>query len=172
MPRRSSVEQLPPAVKEWLDKALLDGNFSQYQALSDELRDRGYDISKSAIHRYGKSFEDKVEKLKVATEQAKAIAEAAPDDADHLGDALTRLVQQRTFDILMDLDVAADDVSLPAIGKIVADINKTTVARKKWAVEVRAKAQAAATEVEKVARAGGLSPEAIQSIRTHILGIT
>lgn len=41
MPRRNSVEQLPRAVREWLDRALVDSNFSAYRALEDALREKG-----------------------------------------------------------------------------------------------------------------------------------
>ena len=53
MARRNSVGQLPQSVREWLDKSLVEGNFSGYQLLEEALRDKGFAISKSAIHRYG-----------------------------------------------------------------------------------------------------------------------
>ena len=43
MPKRSAVETLPAQVKRWLDQALVDGNFSGYEALADELKTRGFD---------------------------------------------------------------------------------------------------------------------------------
>lgn len=174
MPKRNAVELLPPAVKEWLDRALVEGGFSGYRLLADELQTRGYDISKSAVHRYGQSFEEKMDRLKLATEQARAVVAASPDDAGHMGEALTRLVQTQTFDLLMKLDVEGvdpDKINLAALGKMVADLNKASVAQKKWQAEVQTKAHAAADAVEKEIKAAGLTEEAADRIRSQILGI-
>lgn len=53
MPKRSTVKALPQSIRDWLDSALVENNFSGYRELEDELKKRGYDISKSAVHRYG-----------------------------------------------------------------------------------------------------------------------
>ena len=53
MPPRSKVASLPKSVKTWFDKALVENNFSDYEALAEELASRGFSISKSALHRYG-----------------------------------------------------------------------------------------------------------------------
>jgi uncharacterized protein YejL (UPF0352 family) len=151
---------------------LVDGNFSGYEALSKALKEKGYTISKSSIHRYGQDFEKRLAALKVATEQAKAIAEAAPDDAGMVGDALTRLVQQKAFDVLLDMEeLDPTSIKLTDLGKMIADLNRSSVAQKKWMVEAKQKAKAAAEEVTKVIKAGGLSPEAVEDIRAKILGI-
>lgn len=171
MPKRSSIEQLPAEVRDWLDKALVENAFGGYRALAAELKARGYDISKSALHRHGQDFEAKIAALKVATEQAKAIVESCPDDAGAMGDALSRLVQQKTFDALLELEVTAGDESLSALGTMVAKLNASSVQQKKWMAELRAKTQAAAAAVEKVARAGGLTDETVETIKRQILGI-
>ncbi|MGE8577728.1 MAG: phage protein Gp27 family protein, partial [Burkholderia contaminans] len=57
MGRSSGVQRLPKAVREWLESALVEGNFTGYQELEQTLRDKGYQISKSAIHRYGQRIE-------------------------------------------------------------------------------------------------------------------
>lgn len=49
MPKRSTVKQLPQTVKDWLDAALVENNFSDYSALEEALKARGYDISRSAV---------------------------------------------------------------------------------------------------------------------------
>ena len=56
MARRSSIDGLPEEVRRWLERALAENNFSGYVALEDMLRERGYSISKSAIHRYGQKI--------------------------------------------------------------------------------------------------------------------
>ncbi len=81
MPPRSKVHLLPPEVKAWLDQALVENKFSDYELLEKELSDRGYQIGKSSINRYGQEFEEKLAAIRIATEQARAITEAIPDDA-------------------------------------------------------------------------------------------
>lgn len=170
MPERSLVAQLPPEVKEWLDKALIEGNFSGYETLSEALQLKGFSISKSSIHRYGKDFESNLAALKIATEQAKAIVESSPDEEGNMNEALIRLVQQKSFQILTRLE-EDDGKALANIGHMVSALSKSSVAVKKYASEVKAKTIQAAEAVEKVAKKGGLTDAAVAEIRSKILGI-
>jgi len=54
---------------------------------------------------------------------------------------------------------------------MVAKLNKTAILQKKWISDMREKARAAADDVVKVAKAGGLSAEKAEEIRRKILGI-
>lgn len=168
MPPRSKIKQLPASVKDWLDRSLIEGNFSGYELLEAELKARGFDIGKSAIHRYGQEFEDKLAAIRIATEQARAITDAIPDDAGAMNDALIRLVQQKAFDTLVKMEEGA---SIKDIGLMVARLSNATVKQKQWQAEVRAKAVVAADEVEVIAKRGGLSDEAAELIRQKILGV-
>jgi Asp-tRNA(Asn)/Glu-tRNA(Gln) amidotransferase B subunit len=171
MPKRSSVKALPAKVKEWLDKYLVESDFSGYEALSVALAKKGYQISKSSLHRYGSDFEESLQAIKMSTEMAKAVVDACPDDANNFGEALTRLVQQKSFEVLTKMEVDPDKVKLTDLGKMVSLVNRTSIDIKKYAAEVRQKASDAAQEVEKVVKKGGLSDEAVQAIRRSILGI-
>lgn len=173
MPPRSKVEKLPAAVKAWLDNALIEGNFSGYELLEAELKARGFDIGKSSLHRYGQEFEDKLAAIRIATEQAKAITDAIPDDAGAMNDALIRLVQQKAFDVLVKMEEGA---SIKDIGLMVARLSNATVKQKQWQTEIAASIRAeerakAAEEATTAAKAGGASPETIAVIR-KALGIS
>lgn len=52
MARRSTIDKLPENVRRWLERALNESGFSGYSELESLLREQGYVISKSAIHRY------------------------------------------------------------------------------------------------------------------------
>jgi hypothetical protein len=172
MPRKSSIDALPKAFKEWLDRALVEGNFSGYQALEAELKARGCQISKSAIHRYGQDFEKRLQTLKLASEQAKAIVETAPDDEGAVSEALMRLVQEKLFQVMLDFQVdPSKPLNIASAAKAVAELSRATVNQKKWQAEVRARAEAAAANVEKIAKKGGLSAESVEQLRREILGI-
>lgn len=172
MPERSLVTQLPSEVKEWLDKALIEGNFSGYEALSETLRQKGFSISKSSIHRYGKDFESNLAALKLATEQAKAIVESSPDEEGNMNEALIRLVQQKSFQILTRLE-EDDGKALANIGHMVSALSKSSVAVKKYASEVKVRVQAKLNTMEADARTGKnkLDAETLRQVREEIYGI-
>ncbi|MDP3715556.1 MAG: DUF3486 family protein [Burkholderiales bacterium] len=186
MPKRSKVETLPPAVKKWLDTALLSGNFAGYTALESELRDRGFAIGKSSIQRYGSNLERKLAAIKASTEAAKIIADSAPDDAGQLSGAVMSMIQTEVFNVLVTLQEleqsdgdAKDDAAakmaraklLSQLAKNVATLSRASVSQKKHEIEIRGKVAAAADAVAKAARKGGLSAGAVDSIRREILGI-
>ncbi|MFA5826160.1 MAG: DUF3486 family protein [Gallionellaceae bacterium] len=168
MPPRSKIQQLPDKVKQWLDQSLIEGNFSGYELLEKELAKHGFQIGKSSINRYGQEFEQRLHALKLATEQAKAISESIPDDAGAMNDALIRLVQQKAFDALLKMEEGAP---LKEMGLMVSRLSNATVKQKQWALQVQAKAVAAADAVKDIAKKGGASDEAIAIIVNRILGI-
>jgi len=168
MPPRTKVEALPAEVKAWLDVALVEGNFSGYEQLEDELKARGHTIGKSSLHRYGSAFEQKLASLKMASEQAKAVVTAAPDEEGAVNEALMRLVQEHLFNLLMAEDGQMD---LPKVARAVAELGKASVTQAKWRAEVRTKAAAVAEAAAKIGRKGGLSDDSVNEIRRRILGI-
>lgn len=168
MPPRSKVASLPAEVKAWLDQALAENNFSDYEALSAELAGRGFAISKSALHRYGQNFEERLSALRMASEQARAVVAAAPDEEGAVNEALMRLVQEHLFKLLMSDEGKID---LPKVAKAVAELGRASVVQKKWQAEVRTKAEAAASQVEKIAKKGGLDAATVAEIRREILGV-
>lgn len=168
MPPRSKVANLPKAVKAWLDKALAENSFSEYESLAAELSAQGFSISKSALHRYGQDFESKLSALKMASEQARAVVAAAPDEEGAVNEALMRLVQEHLFKILM---ADGNSFDLPKVAKAVAELGKASIAQKKWQTEYREKAEAAASRVEKIAKKGGLNQATVDEIRREILGM-
>lgn len=168
MPPRSKVGALPAEVKAWLDQALVENNFSGYEALSAELAERGYSIGKSALHAYGQSFEDRLSRLRMASEQAKAVVTAAPDEEGAVNEALMRLVQEHLFNLLM---TEGGKVDLPKVAKAVAELGRASVVQKKWLAEVKARAEVAAQAVEKIVRKGGLDADTVNEIRRQILGV-
>lgn len=168
MPPRSKVSGLPAEVKDWLDQSLVENNFSGYESLSAELAARGYSIGKSALHSYGQNFEERLSALKVASEQARAVVAAAPDEEGAVNEALMRLVQEHLFKLLMS---NGNQIDLPKVAKAVAELGRASVVQKKWQAEVRSKAEAAASQVEKIAKKGGLDAATVAEIRREILGV-
>lgn len=65
MGRLTAIDKLSPKDKEWLDNFLIENKFSQYLEATYVLKERGYKIEKSSVHRYGqkleKAFKQKLE---------------------------------------------------------------------------------------------------------------
>ena len=173
MPKRSAVTTLPPEVKEWLDKSLVESDFSGYDALSAALSEKGYQISKSSLHRYGSEFEESLQAIKLSTEMAKAVVDACPDDAGNFGEALTRLVQQKSFEVLTKMEVDPQKVKLTDLGNMVSLVNRTSIDIKKYASEVKARMDAKFEELESDNNSGKrkIDPETLRMVREEIYGI-
>lgn len=179
MARRSTIDKLPEEVRRWLERALTESGFSGYAELESLMRDKGYLISKSAIHRYGQKIERRFGAIRAATEAARMLTEGAVDDQDARSEAVIALIQTELFESIVQLQEAEDEeidpqvrvALLSKVAKNVATLSRASVNLKKFQQEVRAKAEAAASNAEKIARKGGLSAESVQALRREILGI-
>ena len=138
MAPRSKVHSLPPELKEWLDAELVKRGFGDYVQLAADLKARGAEVSKSALQRYGSPFEARMAQLKMASEQARALVDAAPDDEDKLGSAVVRMTQEKIFTLLMDMDIDPKNVDVNKLFKNAAEIGKASVAQKRFSIEARA----------------------------------
>jgi possible bacteriophage Mu GP27-like protein len=179
MPKRSTVKALPPAVKDWLDAALVGNNFSGYRELEEELKSRGFDISRSAVHRYGQALERRLASIRASTEAAKVISENISSEKGTQSDAILEMIQSEVFQALMQLEEIGEEddpmkrlAALSFVGKNISPLIGASINLKKYQADVKAKAQTAAKEVEKIVKKGGLSADTADEIRQKILGIT
>lgn len=170
-------------LKAELDRNLIEGRLANYEALAKWLGSQGCQIVAgqpplSNSH----ELEQKLNLVRLVTEQATAVIEVAPDDDNNLSAALLRLVQQHLFEMLVDLKT--EGLTQRDIAKLagsVAQMTRATVMQQKWAGELRAKLveRVGAAEREVVAEmqqaaslGGGLSAEAEARIRRILLEIT
>jgi len=188
MPRRARIEtDLPEEIRQWLGRELAEGNFAGYERLAALLAERGYTISKSAIHRYGAKLERKLAAIKSATEAAKLMADAAPDDQDARSGALTSMIQVELFETLVNLQEAADAATDPVertkmlsvAAKNIATLTRSSVNLKRYQVEAEERTKRAAAKkldgaLKDAAVAGekGLSAERAAQLRRDILGMS
>ena len=96
MARLNSITRLPAAVQAEIDERLVREGFANYEAHSDDLRRRGIDVSKSALHRYGKTLEKRQQMLRAAREISAAGVDA-DITAELCGDATLVVVIDRTY---------------------------------------------------------------------------
>ncbi|MCU0842801.1 MAG: DUF3486 family protein [Thiobacillaceae bacterium] len=187
MPPRPAVAQLPTAVRDELNSRLIANGFGDYAALSAWLADAGYEISKSALHRWGDKLEQEfagaMADARRAAELGRALA--GDDDGTGLRRATTALAQETLLRVLMGLrqaeDAAARDGgevdpvalarSLSLVTRSLADLGRLGLADTKYATEQAKLALAAASDAAaSTARGQGLSADGIAALRAAIMG--
>lgn len=179
MSPRSSIALLPENVRLALERKLAENGFANYTELTEWLNQQGYQISRSAVHRYGQQVERRFASIKASTEAARLIAESASDEHDTRSEALMAMLQTELFDALI-LIGEMDDRELNALdrfgvmaegAKKISGLISASTRLKEYQNKVKARAQATADEVEKVVKKGGLSDETAEQIRKQILGV-
>ncbi len=173
MAPRSKVETLPAELREWLDAELVRGGFANYVELAAGLKARGVEVSKSSVHRYGSKLEERLAALRTATNQAKAIVEGAPDEEGAINEALMRLVQEKLFNVLMDLEIDPETVKIEKVTRAIADLGRATITQKRWQLEVKAKIKEKLDRMEGEAgkTKGRFDLETLRRVREEIYGL-
>jgi hypothetical protein len=168
-------------LKAELDRNLMDGRLPNYESLAKWLSTHGCKIIAARASSYRRGLEQKLDLVRLVTEQATAVIEASPDDDNNLSAALLRLVQQHLFEMLVDLKTEGlTQRDIAKIADSVAQMTRATVMQQKWASELKAKIaekvgaaeREVVAEVQQAARVGGgLSTEAEARIRRILLEI-
>lgn len=176
MAPRSKVDQLPEETRQALEQKLIKSGFAGYEGLADWLGEQGFEISKSSLHRWGSSFEDRCAGLKAATAQAKAIVEASGDDEGAVGRSLTSLMQKKIFDALLDLEISPDAIDISKLGRMIADLSRASVTQQKHAAQVRKDAREElqreqSANLDSVAAEQGMDEAQVEFWRKRFLGI-
>lgn len=178
MPAPSKISLLPEDVRRELEDLIVSNGFGGYVQLAEWLAEKGYSIGKSAVGAHGKSLERRLATIKASTEAAKLITAVAPDDADERSNAIISLVQTEIFESLMALREAEEEddpaeriALLGAAAKNIATLTRASVARNKWAQEMRAKLDAAREEVRKLGTGAGVSAETMAAIDRRLQGM-
>ena len=177
MAKRSSVEQLPQVIRHELERKLADNGFSDYTALAEWLNEQGYEISRSAVHRYGAKIQKRFASIKASTEAARLIAEGASDEADTRSEALVAMVQTELFDALVEIG-DMDDLTpvekfnmIAKASKNVASLTSASTRLKKFQTELKDKMDKAFAEIEQQNKQGTLDVATLKRIRTEVYGL-
>jgi hypothetical protein len=175
--RRRIIDLLPPELRDELDRRLVDGRFSNYRGLAEWLREQGCQIAWQTVRAYGSKLERRLEVVRLATQQARAVVEAAEDDDEKVQEGMMRLVQQQMFALLVELTPdEAKGVNLPALGRSIADMGRAQVMYRMSLEDLRdrlAKRVAAAEKqvIDVVEADRGLSDKARDEIKRALMGI-
>ena len=182
---KSTISRLDPEIKAYIEAMLATGSQTLDELISD-LRERfpaaaqtGNLPSRSAVGRYGQKLERRLSAIRASTEAAKIIQSQAGDNDDARSEALTALIQTELFEAILNLQESDDpDMDpgervgmLSSAAKNIATLTRSSFGLKVFQAQVRERIQAAAANVEKIAKKGGLSAESSAELRREILGI-
>lgn len=183
MGRESSIDQLIEEDKKWLDKKLMDKGFCGYEEIARILAERGYNISKSSVHRYGQKLENKLAAIQASTQAAMLFQEHIKDDGDGLGSVVLSMIQSEYFNCFVALQELGEDIKpekrleiLAKVSKGVAEISKASVNQKKWELEIRRRVreellQEQAERLEQISTEQGMDAEQVRFWREEFLGV-
>jgi len=181
MARKSTVKTLPAQIRAEVDRLLGDGRFTLDDVVT-HLRKLGADVSRSALGRYSKEFEEVAARMResreVATAFARELGEIPNNDmgrilVEMLHGLVFRVLKQRTKE---DQDAPVKPMDLMLLAKAIKESVGSTKISAELEMKIRDRvaaetAQKAAGVAEDVAREKGLSAETVEAIKARILGI-
>lgn len=180
MARKSSIAQLEPAIRIELDRLLKDDRFTIEQVVT-HLKSLGAQVSRSAVGRYHKRFEESGKKIREAREVAAVWAERLGSEPQgDIGKVVMEMLRTLAFDATMQLGEDGDgevQLSGKEIGALALAMQRLEAAGalslKREKALRQAAAEEAASQVDAVAaeKPTGLTPEAAEEIKRRILGI-
>lgn len=172
--RPSSINQLDPAVKEAVDKAVREGRatIDQILQLIDSM---GGEASRSAVGRYVKNARERLEDYRQASQIAAVwVDKLGKEPEGDIGRMLLEMLRVVAFKSIGDIDQASPE-DLMFLGKALKDIagaDKLVVDREiNLRKLIAAKAEKVASEVATTAKKAGLSDDTIDLIKQKILGV-
>src|SRR5208283_4525998 len=142
------MRRMPRDLKRQLDAVIADGRFHTSQQLAKWLADNGFEISARTINRYGQNFEQRLDAIRMATEQARIVCEQFKDDDTQMQTALLRLVQTQLFEVLSVANqkpgrgklgsATIAPVNITALARTVSGLAKAETEHQRWAERMRA----------------------------------
>lgn len=181
MAPRSSIDLLPDTVRHALERRLTDTGFGNYSELTEWLNEQGYQISRSAVHRYGQKVERRFASIKASTEAARLIAEGAADEGDTRSEALMAMLQTELFDALVAIgDIPHEELNaidrlgmMSEAAKKIATLTSASTRLKQFQAALKDKlaAKFAELEAESAKQDSGLDTDTLQRIRREVYGV-
>lgn len=134
------------------DRDELNALIARGQLTLDEmlgwLRDRGYTISRSSLHRYAQTFEDRLQQIAEAGEKTRAILsrfEGRP--ATEMAEGASLVAQDLIMRRLLSVEEIDDDTSVVDLAHALAKLETSAVGRERLKVQWDKGVTAGATAV-------------------------
>jgi len=178
--QQSSIDRLPPEIREKLQELLRDPRVTQMDAtrkINKILEAEGHEekLSKSSVNRYDLRMRSVGENLRQSREMAEMwIDKLGSAPQGQVGNLVNEILRTLSFDITLILQEGGIDAeNAPAVVDMLKGLSLTTQRLEKAAnlnlereKEIRKQAlEEAASKVEKTAKKQGVTPETIEKIR-------
>jgi hypothetical protein len=155
------VDELPEELKVQVESMLIDTSIT-YTDISDYLKSRGHDISRSAIGRYALRTNSATQRLLEAQEQTRMLVEAIKKnpDADYTEGALQIMSGELTKRFAQAQE-EWDDMPLDKAARVMVALSRTKIYKDKVRADLAEKAKIALAEFKKevYAELEGVEPE-------------
>lgn len=181
MAPRSSIDLLPEDTRHALERRLAESGFANYTELTEWLNEQGYQISRSAVHRYGQKVERRFASIKASTEAARLIAEGAADEGDTRSEALMAMLQTELFDALVQIgDIPSSELNpvdrlgmMSEAAKKIATLTSASTRLKQFqaALQEKMARKFAELEAESAKQGSGLDADTLKRIRQEVYGV-
>lgn len=181
--RQSSIDRLPPDIREKLQELLRDPRVTQLEAtarINEILEEEGHEerVSKSAVNRYDMEMRKVGEKLRQSREVAEMwIGKLGAAPQGQLGHLVNETLRTLSFDLalkLQDAELTAESLpgvidQLKALALAAQRLEVGSTMNLKREAEIRKQAgETAAAVVEKTGKAQGASTATINALREAI----
>ena len=166
--KRSTIEtKMPLEIRQDLNRLLLEDSYT-YEEVSAWCKQRGYDISKSAIGRYGKDFFEAYKSIQQFEEQARVLT-SEPGTNMTLEEATGKLITKKVLSALIsnEVDILEQNKLISAF----AALQNSNVKRESMKVQFADRAKKVADDVQSLVKKQGLTDDAAETIRQKILGV-
>lgn len=104
--RHSKVTQLPPEVVEAVNKLLVTPGVTYDQVVA-WLEEKGHQVSRASVGRYGKDFMGRLERMREIRDKARAIVE---DNADRPATEMAEAATDMAMALIMETLTTMDDL--------------------------------------------------------------
>lgn len=142
----SKVAKLPEEIRAAVDRKIMAG--VEYQEIADYINAMGTEVSRSSVNRYGQRFMDKMERLRMAREQARIVVETAKDGpALEMVEAANQMAVQVILERLIDMGDIKEAKSTEVL-KALALLERSAVQREKLMLEYNRALTAATKQIK------------------------
>jgi len=157
-------DELPTEIRAEVNRLLIEPGVT-YDDIQKFLSEKGYDISRSSIGRYGKDFLAFCQKVRIVEDKSKALVNEAGEGLV-LEEAASKLFARKIIELQLE-----DSIDLKAIPRILSDFAKlqaSSIMRERLKDDFKKKVDKV---TEKVSKNKKLDPETIRIIKEEIYGI-
>jgi hypothetical protein len=182
MPQPSTIDRLPPDIKEQLQALLRDPRVTQLEAtarINAILAEEGHAerVSKSAVNRYARSMAVVGERLQQSREVAAMwIGKLGSQPAGEVGNLLNEVLRTLAFDCALGLaeeEGGATPALLMKLAIAVEKLERAASENEKRAARILERERARAAEaLQQAGHKAGLSPDVLAMIREQVYGLS